>query len=80
MQGVMRREKRVVMVEICMVVVVVVVVVQPARSRLVGQVRVQIYSWRGQRLDVWQQETAKVGLPWKINLALKILTFDFIID
>ena len=71
MQGVMRREKRVVMVEICMVVVVVVVV-QPARSRLVGQVRGQIYSWRGQRLDVWHQETAKVGLPWKINLALKI--------
>ena len=68
MQGVMRREKRVVMVEICMVVVVV----EPARSRLVGQVRGQIYSWRGQRLDVWHQETAKVGLPWKINLK-----FDF---
>ena len=47
MQGVMRREKRVVMVEICMVEVEVVeeeVVLQPARPRLVGQVRGQIYS------------------------------------
>ena len=80
MQGVMRREKRVVMVEICMLVVgVVVLVVQPARSRLVGKVRGQIYSWRGQRLNVWQQQTAKVGLPWKINLmlALKILIHRF---
>ena len=72
MQGVMRREKRVVMVEICMVEVEVVeeVVLQPARSRLVGQVRGQIYSWRGQRLLVCQLETAQAGLPWKITLLL----------
>ena len=71
MQGVMRREKRVVMVEICMVEVVEEeVVLQPARSRLVGQVRGQIYSWRGQRLLVCQLETAQAGLPWKITLLL----------
>ena len=62
MQGVMRREKRVVMVEICMVVEEVLL--QPARSRLVRQVRGQIYSWRGQRLLVWQKvESAQFGLP-----------------
>ena len=82
MQGVMRREKRVVMVEICMVEVEVVeeeVVLQPARSRLVGQVRGQIYSWRGQRLLVCQLETAQAGLPWKITLLLtsEILTNRF---
>ena len=69
MQGVMRREKRVVMVEICMVEVEVEeVVVEPARSRLVRQVRGQIYSWRGQRLLVCQLETAQVRLAWKITL------------
>ena len=67
MQGVRRRE-RVVMVEICMVVEEVVL--QPARSRLVGQVRGQIYSWRGQRLLVCQLETAQAGLPSKIALLL----------
>ena len=72
MQGVMRRERRVVMVEICMVVEEEVVV-QPARSRLVGQVRGQIYSWRGQRLLVCQLETAQAGLPSKITL---LIDFD----
>ena len=73
MQGVMRREKRVVMVEICMVVEEVVVeevLLQPARSRLVRQVRGQIYSWRGQRLLVWRFQTVQIGLPSKIALLL----------
>ena len=62
MQGVRRRE-RVVMVEICMVEEEVLL--QPARSRLVRQVRGQIYSWRGQRLLVWRQEPAQLGSQWK---------------
>ena len=68
MQGVMRREKRVVMVEICMVEEEVLL--QPARSRLVRQVRGQIYSWRGQRLLVWRLQTVQFGSPSKIALLL----------
>ena len=86
MQGVRRRE-RVVMVEICMVEEeeeVEVVVVQPARSRLVRLLRGQIYSWRGQRLLVWQLENAQFGLQppcftytcsW--HLKFQMLDFDW---